>query len=332
MNLKSLSPFQIARLQLTAWYTLIGAILLILFTYFTFEARNAAYIRVYRVLDKNSPGSSQVVEFADKYEDLNRQYRQRFLLFDLVIFVALTTLSYYFSGKTLEPIQKMSKEQAAFAADVSHSLRTPLATMKIEIEAFARSRLRIPKDMQDILKSLNEEIVHMTNITEGLLTLVRADNRNVYTSWSQVSLNEVIELTGNQLRPMSQAKNQHLELRVGQEKKVHGNVDQLKQVLLIFIENAIKYTPKKGKVMVKLGSRQGRVVITVADSGPGIAKQDIPYIFDRFYRAKTAKKTAGSGLGLAIAAKIVALHHGNIAVSSRVGSGTTFHLSFPATS
>jgi signal transduction histidine kinase len=202
---KSLSPFQIARLQLTTWYTLLGAILLILFTYFTFEARNTAYLRVYRVLDANSPGSRQVVEFEDKYRQLNREFQERLILFDIALFIVLTGASYYFSGKTLEPIQKMTEEQAAFAADVSHSLRTPLATMKLEIDAFARSRLRIPRDMTEVLKSLREEITHMTNITEGLLTLVRADNRTVFKSWQPVSIQEVIEIAMSSLHPLAAA-------------------------------------------------------------------------------------------------------------------------------
>jgi signal transduction histidine kinase len=114
------------------------------------------------------------------------------------------------------------------------------------------------------------------------------------------------------------------------QKNIIGNADQLKQLMLIFIENAIKYTPRKGAIKVKAVSRKNQVTITITDSGPGVAKQDIPFIFNRFYRASRAvKKTSGTGLGLAIAAKIVALHHGSISVSSRKGSGTTFHISFP---
>ena len=324
---KPFTPFQRARLRLTGWYMLMFSGLIAGFTYLTLDAKNSAYVRVYQVINTGSPGSPQVQEFSDKYAEFNQRFKERLILFDLALLVIGGYLAYGLSGKTLQPIQKMVEEQVAFAADVSHSLRTPLTTISLEIEAYKRFRHKLPKELGNLLQSIQDEVFSVTQLVSGMLTLVRTQTDEFKTNFKQVRLHELVAEVVAKMIPLAQAKKQTIKIQQLNKTEIRGNGDSLKQVLYIILDNAIKYSGAGGRISVLLVKQKSLIRLQVADTGRGIAKKDLKKIFERYYRAD--KQTKGTGLGLAIATKLVAQHEGQIQVKSRVGEGTTFTITLP---
>jgi signal transduction histidine kinase len=321
------SPFQQARIKLTMWYVIMFTILIGIFTYLTLQAKQSAYIRVYQVVNTGSPGSKQVQEFSDTFEKFNQTFRERLLGFDVGLFVVSTWLAYVLSGKTLQPIKNMLNEQQTFAADVSHSLRTPLSTISLELEAYERSQKRISLETKALLNSIKEEVFSMTQLTSGMLALVRSGTDAYKTKFTEVKLNQLMEAVVQKMNPLAQAKNQNLSKELGDEATVWGNSDSLRQVFYILLDNAVKYSGCNSTITTSIIKHRSLVNVIIKDNGRGIPTKDLPHIFNRFYRAD--KKTKGTGLGLAIAAKLVVQHEGQIKVKSQENQGTSFTLTFP---
>jgi two-component system, OmpR family, sensor histidine kinase CiaH len=325
---EGLTPFELARLKLTGYYMLIFSVILVMFTWLVFEAKESAFVRVYTVVNDAEGGGPRTVELQDTFADFNKRFQQRVLLFDLGLWVIAAWLAYGLSGKTLKPIRDMWREQEAFVADVSHGLRTPLATMNMEIEAFIRTQKRIPTTSKALLFSLQEEISYLTRITQGVLSLTRA--RPGSRNHEPVPLTEMATKTTLSFSGLAQAKQQTVRLGKMEEVMVKGNPDQLKQVLTILIDNAIKYGKAGVKVSVSVTKGVSAAKLEVADTGPGIEAKELRTIFRRFYRGEKTKSLArGAGLGLAVAKKIVEAHEGHIRVKSEVGKGTTFTVTLP---
>jgi signal transduction histidine kinase len=321
------SPFQQARIKLTMWYVIMFTILIGIFTYLTLQAKQSAYIRVYQVVNTGSPGSKQVQEFSDTFEKFNQTFRERLLGFDVGLFVVSTWLAYVLSGKTLQPIKNMLNEQQTFAADVSHSLRTPLSTISLELEAYERSQKRISLETKALLNSIKEEVFSMTQLTSGMLALVRSGTDAYKTKFTEVKLNQLMEAVVQKMSPLAHAKNQNLSKELGDEATVWGNSDSLRQVFYILLDNAVKYSGCHSTITTSIIKHRSLVNVIIKDNGRGIPTKDLPHIFNRFYRAD--KKTKGTGLGLSIAAKLVAQHEGQIKVKSQENRGTSFTLTFP---
>lgn len=323
----NLSPFQQARWKLTLWYVGLWTLLIVGFTYLTLDAKRSTFVRVYRIVDSAQPGGKQVQEFADTFAEYNRRFQERLVLFDLFLFLGGAWIAYWLSGKTLQPIEAMVEEQSAFAADVSHGLRTPLTTINLELEAYSRSHLNTSKGTRSLLVSIQEEVFSMTYLVEGLLALVRTRTDPLRTPFLPVSLNEVVINAGKRMLPIAQAKGQELTVEAKVKVNVLGNAEHLLQVIVILIDNAIKYSGLKRQIKVKVVKQLSFAQVVVADNGIGIPKGELAHIFKRYYRGK--QKTKGTGLGLAIAQKIVDAHGGTIRVKSIQGSGTTFTISLP---
>jgi signal transduction histidine kinase len=164
----------------------------------------------------------------------------------------------------------------------------------------------------------------MKKLTEGLLTLVRKDDSNSLTKFS---LNELLEESSEQMRKSAEEKSITLSIELGKESGITANRDQVKQVLMILLDNAIKYTNAGGKITIQETQEKKSVKVQITDTGIGIPQKDLKHIFDRFYRVRN-NKAAGSGLGLAIAKRLVELNNGKIWAESQEGKGTSFFLSF----
>lgn len=330
--ISKMTPLQKARWQLTLWYMAILTGFIIVFTYLVLDAKTSSYVRVYNVIDSYAPGSPQVVEFADQFELFNQRFKQRLFLFDMGMLFAAALLSYFLSGKTLEPIRKMMREQSSFVTDVSHGLRTPLTTMHIEVESLLRTGKRVNKDVKKTLMSMQEEIVHMTNIVGGLLALVRSGKDPMKLDFVPVDLSEVVEKTVEQLESLAVEKRQQLKVLRNDQVEVMGNSDQLRQVAVVLLDNAIKYSGSGSCIDIQVEKHKSMAKLTVKDSGMGMSEEDLEKAFDRFYRGKHKDQPKGSGLGLAIAQKIVDHHDGSIRIVSNPGKGSTFVVTLPRTS
>ena len=223
-----------------------------------------------------------------------------------------------------------------FTADASHELKTPLTVVRAGVER-AITRPDLPPETLAPLEETLQEVNRMTELLDALLTLARADEGRADLHKEPVDLREIIDEAGETGELLAEHAGVTIEIRMPPEPVVvpvdHSRVRQL---VLNLIENAVKYTPRGGQVMVELSvadAAKGRAQLTVADTGIGIAPGDLPHIFDRFWRADSARtrtgERPGTGLGLAICKWIAEAHGGSIEVQSRPGRGTSFIVGLP---
>ena len=231
-------------------------------------------------------------------------------------------------NQLLERLERLFQTQQRLLADVSHELRTPLTAIRGNVDLMRRMGDADPESLEII----QEEIERMTRLVGDLLLLARADAGGLPLEKKKVELDNLLFEVYRQVRLLEKS----VEVKVTEVDQVciMGDVDRLKQLLLNLIGNAIKYTPQGGVVSVRLSKKNGWAYLSIADTGRGIPAEDLPYIFDRFYRVDKARARGqagqgGAGLGLAIAKWIAQAHGGNIDVVSKVGEGTTFTIILP---
>src|SRR6058998_1582916 len=220
-----------------------------------------------------------------------------------------------------------------FTADASHELKTPLTVVRAGVER-AITRPDMPPETLAALEETLQEVNRMTELLESLLTLARADEGRADLHREAVDLRDIIAEAGETGELLAEHAGVGIEIRLPPKPLVLAvDRSRIRQLALNLIENAVKYTPRGGQVSVELSGNDGRAVFTVADTGIGIAPGDLPHVFDRFWRADSARtrtsERAGTGLGLAICKWIAEAHGGTIEVQSRPGRGTTFTVGLP---
>ena len=230
-----------------------------------------------------------------------------------------------------EKIESLDQARNQFVSNASHELKTPLATMKIMIESLIYQPEMESGLRTEFLTDINREIDRLSSIVTDLLTLVRMDVKDVKLSRENMSLAAVVKDTEHLLKPMTEKRNQKLQLALQDDCDMYADRTKLQQVVYNLMENAVKYTQEGGTVWVTLQKSGRSAVLKVQDNGPGIAEEHLPHIFDRFYRVDKARsrEAGGTGLGLAIVHQLVMLHGGEIRVESEVGKGTTFTVELP---
>jgi two-component system OmpR family sensor kinase len=226
---------------------------------------------------------------------------------------------------TLGRLEDLFQVQRRFVADVSHELRTPLTV----IQANADLIRRYGAD-PDSLEAIASETKHMTRLIGDLLMLAQADAGELPILQENVELDTLVLDAYNRARVLDQ-NGATVELGRFEPVRVSGDEDRLKQLVLNLVSNAVKYTPAEGRVTLSVWPEGNKALIAVADTGEGIPPEDLPHIFDRFYRVDKARarKQGGAGLGLSIAQWIAESHGGRIAVESAPGVGTTFTVRLP---
>lgn len=237
-------------------------------------------------------------------------------------------LSYYMAGKAMKPIQASFEKQKKFVSDASHELRTPLSIFYSSLDILeADEGERLSPFGKELIKDLKDEAEIMKNLLEKLLFLARFDQNRLEIRNENISLSEMLENIGEKFQ---RTLPENIEFHSDIEKNVHihGDPKRLNELFYIFLENASQYT-KEGSITLRLVTTKSSIQIYVEDTGIGISKEDIPHIFDRFYRGDVARKRDGTGLGLSIAKAIVDEHGGSIQVKSELGKGTTFCIQFP---
>jgi heavy metal sensor kinase len=233
-------------------------------------------------------------------------------------------------NEMIERLEKAFRRQQQFTSDASHELRAPLAIVQAE-STLALQKKRSPQEYRQSLETISQEIRRMSHIVDQLLTLARADTGKESLSLKKVSLSELISELSLDVKALCEDKGLQFQLGQIEDLTVNGDEIKLRQLLLNLIDNAIKYTPSGGSVAVSADSAGKLAVISVSDTGIGIPVEDLPHIFERFYRVDKARSPTegGSGLGLAIAQHIAEAHGGRIEVESEVGKGSTFRAYLP---
>jgi two-component system sensor histidine kinase CiaH len=236
------------------------------------------------------------------------------------------------AGRALRPIRKAVDSQRAFVADASHELRTPLSLIRANAELLERHPRKTVRANKAAVDDIISETDRLSTLVSQMLTLAKADAGGAPFTVADIALHELVEDVGRQARVLADKKELQLNVQVDGPAVVSGDEVRLRELLLILLDNAIKFTVSTGTVSLTLASQKGRAVVQVSDSGSGIPPEDLPHIFDRFYRVDKARSHAqgGAGLGLAIAKWIVEGHGGSIRVDSQADEGTTFTIELPA--
>jgi signal transduction histidine kinase len=216
----------------------------------------------------------------------------------------------------------------SFAGDASHELRTPVAVIRTSAELALR-REREPEAYRESLREIAAESERMTQLVEDLLFLARRDSRDAGMPMSPLDLRDVLYEAARELHGLAAER----EIRIvvaphAEEVTIAGNAPALRRLFLALLDNALKYSAAGTEVKVSIAGRDGRVVAVVQDQGIGIAAEDVPHIVQRFYRANKARSDGGHGLGLSLAQSIAVAHHAVIEVTSELGRGSVFQVSF----
>lgn len=228
---------------------------------------------------------------------------------------------------TLERLERLFTSQQRFLADVSHELRTPLTVIKGNVELMRKMGCAD----EESLSSIEDETDRMNRLVGDLLLEAQAESGKLPLKFGPVELDTLLLEVCKEMRVLARER---VQLKVSEidQVLVNGDADRLKQVLINLISNAVKFTPPGGEIILSLGKVGDQARLIVHDTGPGIPAEDLPHIFERFYRAEKSRsraKAGGFGLGLSIAYWIVTHHGGRIEVDSKEGEGTTFRIWLP---
>ncbi len=332
--------FRSARLKLTAWYLLAIMLISFIFSIVIYRGVNSELIRRFSNIENRlkleQKGSRQGQSAPKPFfiEDLLEARRRVIILLFFsngAILIISAAAGYFLAGKTLRPIEEMLKEQNRFIADASHELRTPLAVVKTSTEVALRNKKLSMAEAKNIFKNNLEDIDSMQKLTDNLLSLAQHQSGESNYIFQQADIKEVIENVIRKIRPMADKKKISISLKAKQYYLESDEIG-LEEMILIFLDNAVKYTPEGGKIIIETRSDPRHVTIKIKDTGIGIASKDIPRIFERFYRVEPSRskiKVAGFGLGLPLAKKIIDLHKGTVAVSSHLQKGSIFTIKLP---
>ncbi|MBI4498448.1 MAG: sensor histidine kinase [Chloroflexi bacterium] len=237
---------------------------------------------------------------------------------------------YWLAGRAMQPISAALQRQRDFVADASHELRTPLTLLRANAEYLLRHPDRPVAQHRGLVQDILDETDRLSRMVADLLTLARADSGQLEIVRAPVDLAALTTAVAREVQPLAVAKGLELRSEVAPQVVVQGDRDRLRQLVLILADNAIRYTDA-GAVTLRVTGTRDHALISVADTGPGIAPERLPLIFERFYRADAARSAGdgGAGLGLPIARWIVEAHGGRLTVASTPGQGTTFTVRLP---
>jgi signal transduction histidine kinase len=221
--------------------------------------------------------------------------------------------SYFLARRTLEPIEKAHEAQSRFTSDASHELRTPLAAMKAELEVYLRDDTLALDEAKELLESNLEEVDKLIKLSEMLLKMAHLD----YDRLEKKQI-DLITLVPSVMKPFSRYK-KRFDITNRKQALVNANEAAMSELMSILIENAVKYSPERSRISIRIFERRMMTGFEIKNTGIPISVDKLPHIFDRFYRGDNSRTESGKnglGLGLAIAKKITEIHHGYIQASS----------------
>jgi heavy metal sensor kinase len=233
-------------------------------------------------------------------------------------------------NRMIARVEEGVKRLQQFTQDAAHELRTPIAILRGDLE-LAYHDEKATEETRAFLQKTLDRVIALGRIVDNLFLLARSDSGNYPVKKILFRLDAAVQEIFEDLQILANGRALTVHLRACDELEFFGDELLIRRLLMNLCENAVKYTPQ-GKIELALQRTKAATVFTISDTGEGIPAEDLPYIFDRFYRVDKSRSSAsgGSGLGLAICQWIVAAHHGEISLSSSVGGGTTVRVSFPA--
>ncbi|EGO62734.1 sensor histidine kinase [Acetonema longum] len=244
--------------------------------------------------------------------------------------VGIIWAGYYLAKRAMVPIEAAWKKQQQFVADASHELRSPITGINSNAELMLRHPERTIEEESHRINNIIKETMRMAKLIAHLLTLARSDANEAELQLAPLDISELIGTVAEQFKPLAEMNQIELSVQITQKVELIADKERLHQLVVILLDNAFKYTPAGGQILISCFTADKQAVIYVQDTGQGIAPENLPRIFDRFFREDKARsRESGTGLGLAIAKWIVDKHGGKMGVESEVGKGTKFKVSFP---
>lgn len=281
---------------------------------------------------KNSDGTyTQVLINVDAEKDISQKFVSNLgISFSLAVII-IVIASYVLSKNTLKPIIESWKKQTQFVQDASHELRTPLTIIKAKQESLlAKPEEKIIDNVEDISVTL-QEVQRLTKLIKELMELAKNDSDRLKLNKEKVNFDEEIKTIINLYKDVAKTENKELKLNLDYKEEIYADLNKLKEVLIILLDNSIKYTEENDEIEVKTYKKDNKCVLEVIDTGIGISKEAIDHVFERFYREEKSRNRSkgGMGLGLSIAYNIIELHKGTIKFDKTRGKGTRVVVKIP---
>ncbi len=329
--------FRSAIVRLTVWYVALASGLCLLFSAVVYhlstgelgEALNHQYNSF---IDKDHDRDN----ILPPDTDIQRRGKHLFgelVWFNAVVIVGSSVVGYFLARRTLRPIETAHQTQIRFTADASHELRTPLAAMRADTEV-ALMETDLSAQARRTLEGNVHDIERLEKLTSQLLDIARYQHKSS-TGLALLDLDEIVQSVAKQLSHAAQEKH----IRISQDvhpAQLMGDEHGLRQLVTILLDNAVKYSHRGDVVQISLSHDKTTAQLVIQDAGIGIPADDLPHVFERFYRSanakssnKTAKTAGGYGLGLPLAQEIVSAHNGAIHMQSSENSGTSVRVTFP---
>lgn len=335
--------FNSARLKLTAWYVLILMSVSVLFSvaFYEVSTREIQQLidrieydeqRADAIIFKRPHLPPHILTLEELYGAKSR-LGLRLMVINIAILLVAGGASYFLAAKTLRPIKEMVDEQNQFITDASHELRTPIATLRAEMEASLLEKKITDLEARSLIISNLEELSTIQELSNRLLLLAQSPSLKTSKESEKLAVTESLKLATKKVKALAKKKKIKILEEFSKDAQnyfILAAKDEVTEVFVILLDNAIKYSPTQSVITTSVTATKSKIQITISDQGIGISQKDLPHIFKRFYRADTSRSQAdGYGLGLAIAKKIVERHQGSIQAKSSSDKGTTFLIQFP---
>jgi len=249
----------------------------------------------------------------------------------IIGFFVIIGVAYYLARRALVPIKVSWDKQQQFVTDASHELRTPIAVIKTNTELLLHNPDHTIEEESIRIATILKESTRMGKLVATLLTLARADSNQIEIERTRVDLSDILKELAEQFEPIAEMKGIKIQVALEPHMEIIGDKERIHQLFVILMDNAIRYTLQEGKIVVVGKVQHGAVHISMQDTGIGISAENLPLIFERFYRGDKSRSRddGGSGLGLSIAKWIIEKHGGRIQVESAIGEGSQFHIYLP---
>lgn len=297
------------------------------------ELKNLGRIQRYKVERGNyrPPEIGFIIIDPGLIEEAENRLKLNLVLINVGILILSGAAGYFLAGRTLQPIKEMIDEQNRFVTDASHELRTPLTALRSEIEVALRDPRMDKTEAKKILNSNLEEVLNLQQLSDNLIKLTQYRNLAGNLQFEKISLKTVANEAIKKVTPLAKQKQITISSQMSSI-SLEADKASLVELLVILLDNAIKYSPEKSSIIIEAVKSHDQVQVKVIDQGFGIEKDEIKHLFDRFYRAdqsRSKENIPGYGLGLSIAKQIVERHGGTIEVESEIGQGSTFFVKLP---
>jgi signal transduction histidine kinase len=289
-------------------------------------------LRLYAERFTGTTGTPYIAAVVADRMELEDEYAALIEAFAAATLVALLLVAgggYLLVRKSTAPVERSMEHMRRFMADAAHELRTPIAILRTQA-AVALGQSREPARDAQAFQAMERETARLGGIVGDLLTLARADAGDRPMAREPLYLDDTAAEAVEAVRALAEHKRIRVEVGTFDETQIRGDGALVRQLLLIVLDNAIKYTPEGGHVRLDVTAHDGTAAVVVTDTGSGIAPEQLPLVFERFYRGEPARREVeGAGLGLAIARWIADAHGARIGIASQPGSGSRVTVSFP---